>query len=963
MNEEQLLKLTDDIGDDVGESVATNAIKGLTEKAIGYIAELQEEKPAKQIQKTKNFDYSTLSKNKFSKGNTTPINLFNTLKEKGIIGFEVGDNDETLKATKTLLSGIDKKLVSDNLPGMLNTELDVATYGENFGEGFAKFIYGNSSNITAEEFETLANEIVAPLNNNGKLSAVSKYRDLITESDVTSEISKKMNMDFLDKIKGASSFLNDKDNEILKKIDNNEMISPEEAKQVQDAKDTIEDYKKFIKETATKYGVSEESVINKTPREIKSNLYNYNKTDKKFEFNNQKGAYSKIENIDFNTDTGEYIKRPVNNDTTTKDIFENLTKKQGYDELGDINSQNMKDVLKGLKDKIEDIENPHLKEYIDYADELGKKGISIGEDGEKLLKTYNSVLNNTTLNDQNKNAILKELDSISPNINQDIINGISKDNLKYLNSGLIDYKNGEFIANQKFLDYLNEDEIKEFESTIKSKNFGTENLSELNDRIDRNIFTDSIRKTTGNNNLTYEQIEKEVNSTITNLREGKLKTVEGIGLDSSEILESRGITGNNKKIILDTINNNENLSYNSSNGNVMKLLYQSNISNLSQEELDELYFGKVSDENLNYFSENKARTLMAESKIKNNPKELTEFLTTEDKKSLVEQHLKNKLGEEVFNNSQTPEFSESTMNDMIQEMDDNMISEKLSSKVEDIKNNIKDPVINLSSEEEKIISQMRNGNFDNLKGKTLEELNSLAKKGEQALFKKDKIQEFKKALNLETNADGIFGKGYSFKLRKDAFKDKDDFAKWISGLENNNADELRNAFGEKFELFEENFKVEDKGLLEKIIDFTKKGRKRYNGQGKTGFEQINDELANMAKEFGIIDEIDGKGMKGFFNKEAVKGLVDNDFENIKVLGSAERLKKNLNSSSTNNIIDNGKKLFGSKGGKTALGIAGIMAITGFVSSAVSNASEERRRKEMELNQLIMATNSGYRGAY
>lgn len=815
----------------------------LVDKATDTIISNMSSSSKSTQQEIQTFDYSTLSKNKFSKGNTTPINLFNTLKEKGIIGFEVGDNDETLKATKTLLGGINKELVSDNLPGMLNTELDVGTYGENFGEGFAKFIYGNSSNITAEEFETLANEIVAPLNNNGKLSAVSKYRDLITESDVTSEISKKMNMDFLDKIKGASSFLNDKDNEILKKIYNNEMISPEEAKQVQDAKDTIEDYKKFIKDTATKYGVSEESVINKTPREIKSNLYNYNKTDKIFEFNNQKGAYSKIENIDFNTDTGEYIKRPVNNDTTPKDIFENLTKKQGYDELGDINSQNMEDVLKGLKDKIEDIENPHLKEYIDYADELGRKGISLGEDGERLLKTYNSVLNNTTLNDQNKNAILKELDSISPNINQNIINKIGKDNLKKLD--YLDYSDGKFKLKNELIENLTEDDKKEFKKLLESKDIGNEDISELVNRVERNNFIKDLRTETGNKDLSFEDVSKNISKKIIDVNSSDYikNGIKDVSLNESEYWKIKGIE---KEEI-------DNIIKGPKDYKSIKKIFNTNIDVEADKDL--ILFGNL------------AKSEKIEKILKNN------YATSQG----IEGGVLTPDAETAFKNLGTTE----------------------------------------------------------------------------------KIDLLKESLGLSSSNEGILGKGYEVKLKKNAFKNKEEYTNFITSLEGKTADEIRKNLADKFDVIETEFGVKDKGILDKIINFRNKGITRYNEEGKTIIEQINSELSNIGKTFGLDSNFTDKDFEKLYGKEIYKGLKDGNMDEIQTVS---KIKNVLGNEGSNRAIDKLKNISEKNLIKGGL-IAGAIGLGVAVSSAVSNASEERRRKEMELNQLIMATNSGYRGAY
>ena len=141
----------------------------------------------------KQFDFSSMSKEKFSTGNTKVGNLVNSLKDKGIITSELMENEETLGLVKGLLRDIHKDLVKGkDLEGLLNTNLNTDEFGENIDVGIAKFISKNSPNTSQKNFEQIAGNVIKPLSNNGMIEAKSMYKSLKNERKARLEIEKKL---------------------------------------------------------------------------------------------------------------------------------------------------------------------------------------------------------------------------------------------------------------------------------------------------------------------------------------------------------------------------------------------------------------------------------------------------------------------------------------------------------------------------------------------------------------------------------------------------------------------------------------------------------------------------------------------------------------------------------------------------------------------------------------------------
>ena len=142
---------------------------------------------------TKQSYFSSVSKEKFSTGNTKVANLVNSLKDKGIITSELMENEETLGLVKGLLRDIHKDLVKGkDLEGLLNTNLNTDEFGENIDVGIAKFISKNSPNTSQKNFEQIAGNVIKPLSNNGMIEAKSMYKSLKNERKARLEIEKKL---------------------------------------------------------------------------------------------------------------------------------------------------------------------------------------------------------------------------------------------------------------------------------------------------------------------------------------------------------------------------------------------------------------------------------------------------------------------------------------------------------------------------------------------------------------------------------------------------------------------------------------------------------------------------------------------------------------------------------------------------------------------------------------------------
>ena len=142
---------------------------------------------------TKQSYFSSMNKEKFSTGNTKVGNLVNSLKDKGIITSELMENEETLGKVQHLVRSIDSNLAKDkDLKELLNITLDTDKYGENIGEGIAKFISKNSPNTSQKNFEQIAGNVIKPLSNNGMIEAKSMYKSLKNERKARLEIEKKL---------------------------------------------------------------------------------------------------------------------------------------------------------------------------------------------------------------------------------------------------------------------------------------------------------------------------------------------------------------------------------------------------------------------------------------------------------------------------------------------------------------------------------------------------------------------------------------------------------------------------------------------------------------------------------------------------------------------------------------------------------------------------------------------------
>lgn len=232
---------------------------------------------------TKQSYFSTASKEKFSTGNTKVVNLVNSLKDKGIITSELMENEETLGKVQHLVRSIDSNLAKDkDLKGLLNITLDADKYGENIGEGIAKFISSNSPETNAVDFENIINDIITPLSPNGRLTAMSKFNELTSERNAVLDLRKSLTDEFVNKVEKAGEFLNDKNNKIIEKTRKNEVLTPEEARKIKETQDTVSEYKKLVSDISTKHGVTEEHIINNMPRSIKNSFYDYDTKKNKY---------------------------------------------------------------------------------------------------------------------------------------------------------------------------------------------------------------------------------------------------------------------------------------------------------------------------------------------------------------------------------------------------------------------------------------------------------------------------------------------------------------------------------------------------------------------------------------------------------------------------------------------------------------------------------------------------------
>ena len=1187
----------------------------------------------------KQFYFSSMSKEKFSTGNTKVGNLVNSLKDKGIITSELMENEETLGKVQHLVRSIDSNLAKDkDLKGLLNITLDADKYGENIGEGIAKFISSNSPETNAVDFENIINDIITPLSPNGRLTAMSKFNELTSERNAVLDLRKSLTDEFVNKVEKAGEFLNDKNNEIIEKTSKNEVLTPEEARKIKETQDTVSEYKKLVSDISTKHGVTEEHVINNMPRSIKNSFYDYDTKKNKYDYTKQKSkTYSEIENLDVDVNTGSYSKRPVANDTTPKNIFENLEKKQGYNEIKDYSKTSLEDAINNIKGSLNDDSPEALKNLVDTSEVLSKKGVQLDDDTTRFLKTYSSALSSDTLTGENKEVIMKELNVLSSSVSTGALKKVSKENLEKLD--YFDYKDGNFKLKENIISGLTNADKEEFKEILTSENIGKENINPIVSRFNDNKFTRRMQKSTNNKDLTYSDIVNQNNDFISKFNSDSFGGIEGVGLSSSEFLKRKGFTekdltsikdGNisydlrekmygfkvtdddyydmylgeyfDKNIkskntntttkgvntetkvnnISDNIKNTENANDINPNNRAV-VLTNNNVSEEAKKTVDDIsdsiyetkknkylnnafqngegvivtpYEDNSTSNNSSGFTsieynnskqspsykeireseymknsvqngegvvvtpykndflsiqyndpkQNPSKREIKESNYINNSvqkgegvvvtpynltdKDILERVKKGDISELgdieldrIDRIRQNAMGdkeilehlhnsdfnnvdkipinriERVVNNNgnrlninqipagelrnhdvsydpkktklanipkrehttsrlysgETIVMGDSDFNKKSSSLtvkDRNVVSKPLDiedrnvvSKPLDIENikeaeyvgeNIDDRIrsykesfkrikenkeykekLILNAEDKKRvhkesldrIKERKNNKTSKVVKEAVEEtpkpIKETIKEGiqENVNNKINSTKEFAESLGIKVSSEGILGKGHEFKLKKDAFKDANELKSYLAKLSDADTDTARKMFGEKFDLFEKEFKVTEKSLIDKIVDFSKKGVKKYNSEGKSGFDQMMEQLANATKDLGVYEETTAKGISGMLKKDVVKALeIDNFEDTVKLFNESNELKKVVGDASKSGSIKSITNKIGSKG-SWAIGGAGLIVGTIGLSSLVGNAAEERRRKEMELNQLIIATNQGYRGAY
>ena len=1201
--------------------VAKKSIEGIMEASSNNQSNYAETQ-------NKAFDFSSMTKEKFSKDNTTVGNLINSLKDEGVITYELADNDNTFDLVKSLVSGINENLSKGkNLEELINTKLDPAKYEDSLGKGIAKFIAKNNKEIDYIKFGNISERLIKPITNNGHLNSMSVFKEEKVNQAIETEIARRVDSKYVDDVISASSFFNeykngDKQNHPIGKISRNETISIDEARKTKRAQDSIENIEGFVKELSTKYGVSEEKIAEKFPSKIKDVMYNKNKGE--FDYNNKinRDSLDVLKNLDIDVNTGSYSKRPVANDTTPKNIFENLEKKQGYNEIKDYSKTSLEDAINNIKGSLNDDSPEALKNLVDTSEVLSKKGVKLDDDTTRFLKTYSSALSSDTLTGENKEVIMKELNGLSSSVSTGALKKVSKENLEKLD--YFDYKDGNFKLKENIISGLTDADKEEFKEILTSENIGKENINPIVSRFNDNKFTRRMQKSTNNKDLTYSDIVNQNNDFISKFNSDSFGGIEGVGLSSSEFLKRKGFTEKDLTSIKDG-----NISY-----DLREKMYGFKVTD---DDYYDMYLGEYFDKNIkSKNTDTTTKGVNTETKVNNisdnikntndiNPNNRAVVLTnnnvSEEAKKTVDdisdsiyETKKNKYlnnafqkGEGVivtpyedsstsknssgftsieYNNSKQPpsyrEIRESEyINNSVKKGEGVVVTpyknDFLSIQYKDPKQNpskreikesnyIKNSVqngegvvvtpYNLTDKEilermkkgdfselgdieldridrirqnamgdKEILEHLHNSDFNNVdkipinriervvnnngnrlninqipagelrnqdvrydpkktklanipkrehtttrlySGETIvmgdsdfnKKSSSLTVKDRNVVSKpldienikeaeyvgeniddrirsykesfkrikenkeyKEKLilnaedkkrvhkesldrikerknnknskvvkeaveetpkpiketikegiqenvnnkinstKEFAESLGIKVSSEGILGKGHEFKLKKDAFKDANELKSYLAKLSDADTDTARKMFGEKFDLFEKEFKVTEKSLIDKIVDFSKKGVKKYNSEGKSGFDQMMEQLANATKDLGVYEETTGEGISGMLKKDVRKALeIDNFEDTVKLFNESNELKKVVGDASKSGSIKSITNKIGSKG-SWAIGGAGLIVGTIGLSSLVGNAAEERRRKEMELNQLIIATNQGYRGAY
>ena len=374
--------------------------------------------------------------------------------------------------------------------------------------------------------------------------------------------------------------------DIIKKIENEETLTPEEAKAFHKHQVKLKTYHDNIVDWAEERGFDPESIFGerfKSKGKGKGKDKYKGTRDWMFNTDGINNINNELDLLDtrVNLETGEYTTKQKEAKDSLKEDLKSLLNNNEYKTAYD-NSKIKDNYLDYLGENKEALTNDTAKKLYNLQQ---KDGVDIGDEGRQVLQGL-AIAHEGKLKE--KNGAVTKLNTALGTLSSENYMNIKDDNIDRIGKGLV-YKDNKYQLDMDKLNLTDEQKNSEaFKKIIESDNVGTEDLKGIFDASTINNYIQG-------KNIDEKEFNKIIGEKVSGLEDSKYDT----GLNVKEQLKRRGIEDNK---IIDEIANAKNNGTDNLSAEA-KIAIATLKDPLDQNEID---FGSISKDKIKeYINNNK----------------------------------------------------------------------------------------------------------------------------------------------------------------------------------------------------------------------------------------------------------------------------------------------------------------------------------------------------------------------
>ena len=372
--------------------------------------------------------------------------------------------------------------------------------------------------------------------------------------------------------------------DIIKKMENEETLTPEEAKAFHKHQVKLKTYHDNIVNWAEERGFDPESIFGERFKSKGKGKDKYKGTrDWMFNTESINNINNELDLLDtrVNLETGEYTTKKKEAKDSLKEDLKSLLNNNEYKTAYD-NSKIKDNYLDYLDKNKEALTNDTAKKLYNLQQ---KDGVDIGDEGRQVLQGL-AIAHEGKLKE--KNGAVTKLNTALETLSSENYMNIKDDNIDRIGKGLV-YKDNKYQLDMDKLNLTDEQKKTEaFKKIIESDNVGTEDLKGIFDASTINNYIQG-------KNIDEKEFNKIIGEKVSGLEDSKYDT----GLNIKEQLKKRGIEDNK---IIDEIANAKNNGTDNLSAEA-KVAIATMKDPLDQNEID---FGSISKDKIKeYINNNK----------------------------------------------------------------------------------------------------------------------------------------------------------------------------------------------------------------------------------------------------------------------------------------------------------------------------------------------------------------------